>query len=130
MCMAALTALGLLVWASGPVTLRLFSPGGSDGASLIASAMSAMPVLALSQPFMAASIVLGHALRGAGDTRSPLLAAIAGGVVVRLSLASWLGFGLELGLVSVWIASGVDWVCRALVLGAVFARGRWAQIRL
>jgi putative MATE family efflux protein len=130
LCMAALTLFGLLVWVSGPVTLRSFVPSGSEGTALIESAMSAMPVLALSQPFMAAAIVLGHALRGAGDTRSPLVAALAGGVVVRLSLAAWLGLGLELGLSSVWIASAVDWVCRALLLGGMFARGRWAQIRL
>jgi putative MATE family efflux protein len=130
LCVATLTGFGLLVWATAPLTLRLFVPSGQDGRELVGTALAALPLLVLSQPFMAAAIVLGHSLRGAGDTRSPLLAAIVGGLVVRLSLAAYLGLELGLGLRAIWIASAVDWACRTLLLAVVFARGRWAQIRL
>lgn len=130
LCIAALSALGLLIWITGPLTLSLFVPSGQAGTELIDAGMRAMPVLALSQPFMAASIVLSNALRGAGDTRSPLRAAIVGGLVVRLSLAAWLGMVLELGVVAIWVASAADWAVRTALLATRFARGRWAEIRL
>jgi MATE family, multidrug efflux pump len=130
LCVAVLTAAGLVIWATGPLTLRLFVPEGSSGSDLVRTAMSAMPLLALSQPFMAAAGVLSQGLRGAGDTRSPLVAGVVGGFAVRVALVAWLGLELGLGLRAVWIASGVDWVARTLIAGGVFASGRWTRIRV
>ena len=130
LCALVLSVLGVAIWLTGPLTLSFFVPAGQDGEPLVSSALRAMPLLAASQPFMAASIVLSNALRGAGDTRSPLLAAVAGGLVVRLALVGWLGLVLDLGIVAVWLASTIDWVVRTLLLASIFARGRWAAIRL
>ena len=43
--------------------------------------LSAVPVLALAQPFMATAMVLAQALRGAGRTRTALLISLVGAVV-------------------------------------------------
>jgi Na+-driven multidrug efflux pump len=69
-------------------------------------------------------------LRGAGDTRSPLWAAIVGGLVLRVALAWGLVLGLDMGLVGVWWASTIDWSVRALWLWTVFRRGRWTTLRV
>lgn len=130
LAVVALTTLGALLWVTGRVALEAFVPRGAPSDALVGTAMSAMPLLALSQPFMATAVVLSHALRGAGDTRTPLFVAILGGVAVRLSLAAWLGLGLELGLRAAWIASAADWAFRTLLLAAVFRRGGWARLRL
>ena len=125
-----LTLAGLGIWLSAPLTLRLFVPAGSPGTDLVHTALGAMPLLALSQPFMAVAVVLAQGLRGAGDTRSPLIAAVLGGFLVRVGLAAWLGLGLGLGLRAVWIASAVDWVVRTLICGGIFLRGRWTRIQI
>ncbi len=127
---AALTLAGLAIWGSGPWSLRLFVPAGSSGGDLVKTAMRAMPLLALSQPFMAIAVVLAQGLRGAGDTRSPLIAAVVGGFAVRVGLAWYLGLYLGLGLVAVWIASAVDWVVRTLICGGIFLGGRWTRIQV
>ncbi len=127
---AALTAAGLVIWGSGPWSLRLFVPAGTSGSALVRTAMGAMPLLALAQPFMAIAVVLAQGLRGAGDTRSPLIAAVVGGFLVRVGLAWWLGLHLGLGLFAVWVASGVDWVVRTLICAGIFLRGRWTRIQV
>ncbi len=125
-CAATLSALGAAIWVSGPWLLELFVPAGQDGRDLVRTGLDALPLLALSQPFMALAIVLGNALRGAGDTRSPLYAAALGGFLVRVALAWILGVHSELGLSGIWMASAADWMVRSLLLAGIFLRGRWA----
>ncbi len=127
---ATITGAGLLVWATGRWTLSAFVPDGEDGTALVATATAVLPLLALSQPGMSAAIVLSTGLRGAGDTRSPLWAAIAGGVILRVSLAWVVITYTDLGLVGIWCASALDWTVRALWLFAVFHRGRWTTMRV
>ena len=127
---SALTTLGLAIWGSSSVTLGLFVPRGADGSALVAEAHSALPWLALSQPFMAIGVVLAQSLRGAGDTRSPVVAAVVGGFAVRVGLAWWLGAQLGLGVRAVWIASAVDWMVRTVWLSGVFLAGRWTRLEI
>lgn len=130
MAVVAITGAGLVVWATGSWTLAIFVPPGTDGTQLVSTGLAVLPLLALSQPGMSAAIVLAMGLRGAGDTRSPLWAAIAGGLVVRTILAWSLVTWTDLGLQGIWIASAIDWTIRACWLTAVFRRGRWTTIRV
>ncbi len=123
-----LTLFGLLLWALSPWALGWFAGPGTDPEPLVQEASRAFPFLVAAQPFMGLSVVLAQALRGAGDTRSPLLAAVVGGLVLRVSLAYWLGVTQGFGILGIWIASLVDWVFRAVLLSTIFARGRWKTI--
>ncbi len=124
-CAVTLSALGLVLWATGGLTSRWFVPEGADGEALVAATRSGLPLLALAQPFMAFGVVLAQSLRGAGDTRSPVVSALLGGLLLRVGLAAWLGLGLGLGVRAVWLASCADWALRTLLLGVIFQRGRW-----
>jgi Na+-driven multidrug efflux pump len=85
-------------------------------------------IAAVAQPLMALSDAMGGALRGAGDTRSPMVVALVGPVVIRLALCWLLAFELEMGLPGIWLATTVDWAVRAVLLTLVFARGKWKSI--
>ncbi|MCA9696408.1 MAG: hypothetical protein KC431_02700, partial [Myxococcales bacterium] len=89
-----------------------------------------MPMLMIAQPGMAAAVVLAQGLRGAGDTRSPVISAAVGGVLVRLTAVWLLAFELELGLRGVWLSTACDWTVRTLILGWIFMRGRWRSLEL
>lgn len=129
-CALTSSACGVLIWASAPWSLPVFVASGESGEQLIATALRTMPMLVAAQPMMAIAVVLGHSLRGAGDTRSPVLAAVLGGLLLRVGGAWLLAIELGWGLPGIWTATAIDWLVRALILGLVFWRGRWRAIQV
>ncbi|HUU83123.1 MAG TPA: MATE family efflux transporter [Phycisphaerae bacterium] len=85
-------------------------------------------ILAWFQPLLAICIVFTGALRGAGDTRFPLLINFVGVTLLRLPLAWWLGVVLGWGLYGAWLAMCADFTLRAALAAARFARGRWIKV--
>jgi putative MATE family efflux protein len=86
-------------------------------------------ILGAMQPLMAIEFTLGGALRGAGDTRFPLLTTITGLVIARGGVASvflWLGLSVE------WIFAAliVDYIVKGTMLVSRFHRGRWKTIEI
>ena len=100
----------------------------TDDAEIIATGAQCLKVAALAQPLMALTDAMAGALRGAGDTKNPMRAAIAGPLVVRLFMCWLLAFHLEFGLLGIWIGTTFDWLVRGVYLTVVFARGRWRSI--
>ena len=84
-------------------------------------------ILGAMQPLMAIEFTLGGALRGAGDTRFPLMTTIIGLVIVRGSVAGvflWLEYSVE------WVFAAliVDYIVKASMLLIRFRRGKWKTI--
>jgi putative MATE family efflux protein len=84
-----------------------------------------MLVLALSQPLLGMHFTLAGALRGAGDTWNPLVAATVGNWAFRVPLAAASGLLWQTDLVWVWAALFCDHLARALWLTLAFRRGAW-----
>ncbi len=125
-----LSAFGLLIWLSAPLTLHLFTPAEGSSQGLMEEALKAAPLLALSQPFMAYAAVLSDALRGAGATRLPVGVTILGSIGVRLPMVFWLGLDLGWGTYGVWGASTVDWIVRTLCCVVLFAGPWWTRAKV
>jgi len=89
-----------------------------------------MWIMACLQPPLALALALKGALRGAGETKVVLYAAVLGGWVVRLPLAYLFGIQLDLGLVAVWLTMWLDWWVRGAVVLLRFRRMRWTEVRL
>jgi putative MATE family efflux protein len=86
-----------------------------------------MLVLALSQPFLGLHFTLGGALRGAGDTVTPLFAALIGNWGFRVPLAFCVAYLLEWDVAWVWFALTFDHIARSTWMVLAFRRGRWAD---
>jgi len=126
LAMILMSAAGILIFVFARPIVTLFI----DDAAVIDDAVSFMHVLALAQPLMAADSTLGGALRGAGDTRFPLVTVIAGFYGARLGLA-WLSASvLDLSLAWVWGALLGDYLLRAGLKAWRLHGGRWKQIRV
>jgi len=97
----------------------------TDDPKVIALGARCLRVAAVAQPIMAICDALAGGLRGAGDTRSPMLVALVGPVVVRLAACWVLTVELQWGLMGIWVGTTLDWTVRMLWLGAVWARGHW-----
>ncbi len=119
-------AVGALFAIAPHQLLRLISPDPE----VVRLGATCLIAAAVAQPIMAATHSFGAALRGAGDTVTPAIAAVIGPGLVRLGATWFFAFHLEMGLLGVWLGSGCDWTVRLLWLGAVFRRGAWKRIEV
>ncbi|MEN8127955.1 MAG: MATE family efflux transporter [Planctomycetota bacterium] len=88
----------------------------------------ALRIGALEFPFFALTFILMGALRGAGDTRSPMFINMSCIILLRLPLTYLFAFVFHWGIVGVWLACATDWAGRAIGLAIVFQKGNWKLI--
>lgn len=86
-----------------------------------------MLALGIAQPFLQLHFTLGGAHRGAGDTWTPLIAALVGNWVFRVPLAVLFARYLDMPLTWVWGALIFDHVARSGWLFWTFRTGRWQR---
>lgn len=108
----------------GPQLVRIF--GATP--EVLTGAGTALRIAGLELPFMAFSFIFIGALRGAGDTRSPLYIGLVSMLFFRLGGTWLLAFTLGWGLVGVWVATASDWAVRAAALFFFFRRGVWKKL--
>ena len=85
--------------------------------------------IALVQPIMACEFTLAGALRGAGDTRFPLLATLCGIILGRL-VPAWIAAGLGLSVYWIFAVMILDYCIKAALLIRRFRSSHWQDIRL
>jgi MATE family, multidrug efflux pump len=121
MAFAMMSSAGVALFAAARPIARLFL----DDPVVVEDAVAFIRVLALCQPLMAVDFVMGGALRGAGDTRFPLLTALIAFWLCRLG-AAWLVthvFRLELDWL--WRVVVLDFLARASLKYWRFQAGGW-----
>ena len=120
------TVMGLIFFFFGQRIMGLYI---SDP-DIIALGGLSLRIFSLSFPLTALNQSLGGALRGAGDTRFPML--VTGGSVwlIRIPLVYLLGVVLGHGLPGVWSGHGLDLVVRGCIMALRFRKGTWKTIRV
>jgi Na+-driven multidrug efflux pump len=114
---------------AGPM-FRLFCPHPGQE-PIVAAGVPVLRLVAFAMPALASCMVLGWALRGAGDTRVPVLFTWLGFFVIRIPLAYLLTEPrLGLGLLGAWLAMFADLYVRGLFVLWRFAGGRWQRLRV
>lgn len=143
MARAGWTALGLgaVVMSCAAIALlvfpfwiaRLFTPE----ADVIAAGMVLLRIAAFFQLFDGLQVVATGALRGAGDTRTPMLCHFTGYWVIGLPLGWWLCFKrvassqgpvVRMGAAGLWIGLSVGLVVIGIVLVEVWRRRAGATV--
>jgi len=140
--MVYMGACGLAFWIFRGPMIRLFLalPTGSEAATAQARALTAkisdvggrlLLCAAVFQLFDAVIIVYVGALRGAGDTRWPMVVTIilSWGITVAGGYAM-VRFMPELGSVGPWIAASAYVIVLGFVVGWRFESGAWEKINL
>jgi putative MATE family efflux protein len=121
-----LCTIGLFFLSSAEWLMGLFTRSHD----IINLGAQCMIIAAISQPLMVISDVYAGALRGAGDTQTPMKVALVGPLAIRLG-ACWLfAYWLDMGLLGIWIGSTLDWLVRSIWLWLVFRRGHWKTIEV
>jgi putative MATE family efflux protein len=133
--------MGALFFALAPQMFALFCPAPEQRPAIVLG-VPVLRLVAFAMPALASAIVLSAALRGAGDTRVPVLFTWFGFLGVRIPLAylltrSEIDLGplgslpaWDLGLFGAWLAMCADLVVRGGFFLLRFAGGKWQQVRV
>jgi MATE family multidrug resistance protein len=106
---------------------RLFTPEPD----VIAAGMALLRIAAFFQLFDGLQVVATGALRGAGDTRTPMFCHFTGYWVIGLPLGSLLCFRYGMGAPGLWIGLSVGLVIIGVVLVEVWKRkSQQSELRL
>src|SRR5581483_1437502 len=126
MGLACMVALSIPMFVFAPQMAGLFT---SDPDALRLS-VTWIHVLVFAMPAIAFHFTAAGALRGAGDTRWPLMVSFAGLWLVRLPVAWYLGLHLGMGMTGIWAGYLVEYYLRAAVTTARFGQGRWKTMKV
>ncbi len=96
--------------------------------SIVLLGMPVIPILAVNQPFLNFMIVMGGALRGAGDTRRLMLYTIARLWILFIPLSYLCIIVFDLGVTGVWYAEITSIIVFSTVIFKRFNSRKWASI--
>ena len=126
MAVRLMSAAGILFLVFATPIARVFV----DDAAVVSDTRWFIYMLGLCQPLMAVDYTLGGILRGAGDTRFPLLALFAGLYGFRLAFAWVVTHGLGLSLPWLWAAMIGDYAVRAALKAWRYRSRAWQRVRV
>lgn len=120
---AAFMSTSAVVFLAAPgAVLRVFT----DAPDVIAIGVSLLAVAAAFQLFDGLQVVATGVLRGVGDTRTPMLANLAGHWLIGLPIGAALCFRVGWGVMGLWIGLCIGLIVVAVALIIVWARRRIA----
>ncbi len=116
-----MTVMGVVLFLSAEFLISLFTPDPA----VIALGANCLRIVAFAQPFFGTAIVITGILRGAGDTKIPLVVVLISMWIMRISIAfvlvRFLGFGLE----ALWFCMFLDFFTRAALFSLRYKSGKW-----
>ena len=74
------------------------------------------------------AFTLPNALRAANDVRYTMLVYLFSMWTFRIAFSYILALYFNMGVLGIWIAMCIDWLCRAVFFIVRFARGKWKSI--
>ena len=128
-----MTIMGAIFFTLAPQMCAAFS--GQE--EIIDEGTRVLRLVAFAMPPLASAIIFTSALRGAGDTRVPVIFTWIGFFVVRIPLAYYLAFDEVYlgpwridGLFGCWLAMSTDIVVRGVFFFGRFVHGAWQKQRV
>lgn len=121
-----MSACGVVLYLAAEPIAKIFV----DDPAVVADSVSFIHALALSQPLMAIDFTLGGALRGAGDTKFPLISVLVAFYGCRLGWAYVVTYVAHASLPWLWAAIFGDYITRSLLKAWRLKSGGWKHIRV
>ncbi len=124
--MMVASAMGVVFFFGGGFLASLYT----DDPEVIKNAAMTLKIIALVQPLQSTQFILAGALRGAGDTRWPLISTFVGTVGVRIALSLLFVTVMHWGLVGAWLAMAIDQCTRSSFIYLRYRSGRWKTVKV
>lgn len=121
-----MSCVGVIFYIFSDQIMRVFT----ESREVIAIGGDYLRIMAYSQPFLAMVMVFSGGLRGAGDTKTPLIYTVIHNWLVRLPMAYILAFVLNWQTTGIWWAMTISTVTQGLATWRKFQQGHWQKIKL
>ena len=118
LAVAFMSASALLFVTAAEPLVRIFT----QDPAVVATGIGLMRIAAAFQLFDGFQVVATGALRGLGDTRTPMLSNLIGHWVLALPIAAFMGFRLDMGVIGLWTGLSLGLTIVALVLLVAWRR--------
>lgn len=126
MGLIVMSTMGFVFFIAPKLVISLFTK--EVDVRLLAS--SALRIVSICQPFLAITMVLSGALRGAGATKSVLLVTFLGIFLVRIPTTYFFLNILKTGLLGAWVVMTIDLAFRSVIIFYIFKKGRWQYLKV
>ncbi len=118
--------------------MPFLSPSDPSYEEVMHLAVIYLIIAAISEVPLGWMFVLSGALRGAGDTKSPMYVTAVSKLLFRIIPAYLLGFGFTvwgytfkgLGVIGAWIAMTEEVFMSTAILWWIFKRGKWKRVKV
>lgn len=118
--------MGLIFFFGGRYIASLYT----DDPNVINITALVLKVAAFIQPFQSSQFIIAGALRGAGDTRWPLISTFIGVAGIRALLALLFINVMQLGVVGAWYALLLDQFTRSFVVYYRYNSKQWQKAQV
>ncbi len=130
------------------LVMPFLNPNDPNYAEVLRLARIYLIIVGISEVPLAWVFVLSGALRGAGDTKSPMYVTAISKLLFRIIPAYFLGFGFSipsfhvlgftfpgfafegLGVIAAWIAMSLETFTSAAMYWWIFKRGKWKHVKV
>ncbi|MEM7627344.1 MAG: MATE family efflux transporter [Planctomycetota bacterium] len=102
----------------------------TDEPKILALSPQLVRICGFVQIGFASYLVLSEAMRGAGDTKYPMILSNFSTWCIRLPAVWLMGIHFELGLVGVWYALCGELILRGMLFAGRFLHGGWMKVRV
>ena len=133
-----MSIMGGLFFFFADAMFLVFCPDPAQ-AEIVRIGAPVLRLIAFAMPFLASCIIMTSALRGAGDTRVPVLYTCIGFFLLRIPAAFLFARNpsddiflpeLALGLLGAWLAMFIDLFVRGILLIYRFGSGKWQSVKV
>ncbi len=126
LCLIIMSFMGLIFFIFPQILISFFT----KDIEVKKLAIDALKIVSICQPFLAVSMVLSGALRGAGATKTVLLITFLGIFLVRIPTTYFFLNILKTGLLGAWVVMSIDLSFRCLISFWVFKKGKWRYLEV
>ena len=121
-----MSSMGLLFFIAPNLLISLFT----DDPQVVSLSTMALRLVSICQPFLAISMILSGALRGAGATKSVLFITFFGIFLVRIPTTYVFLYIFNMGLAGAWIVMTIDLIFRSSLCFYTFKKGKWKYLKV
>ena len=124
-CVMVMSFLGLVFFIFPEFLLSVFT----KDIEVIRTGATLLRIVAFTQPFFASYIVYSGSLRGAGDTKSPMVISLISKVFIRI-IFTFIFYFIGFGVTGAWCAMLIDQIIHGTLIYIRYKNDKWKNIRV